>query len=280
MARPKKQGLDYFPHDTDAMNDEKLEIMQALYGNDGYAFYFKMLERVYRTEDLRLDISDAETRKVLAKKFFVDEERFEKMVYSSIKYGLFDEFAYESSGLITSHGILKRAETVLEKRKKMRQTYINQGVGVSEAETVQKSAETREETPQSKVKKSKEKKSINISNTRTFGEFVEISEDEYQSLLDKYGEPTATKCIQELDNYKGSTGKKYKSDYRAILSWVADRVSERDRKQQVLQYPVRQAVKTTEKPKMVMHTATAQVTDDAFDFEEAKRIAALLDGGV
>jgi hypothetical protein len=162
----------------------------------------------------------------------------------------------------------------------MRQTYINQGVGVSEAETVQKSAETREETPQSKVKKSKEKKSINISNTRTFGEFVEMSQDEYQSLLDKYGESTATKCIQELDNYKGSTGKKYKSDYRAILSWVADRVSERDRKKQTMQYPVRQAVKTTEKPKMVMHTAPAQATDDAFDFEEAKRIAELLDGGV
>lgn len=29
----------------------------------------------------------------------------------------------------------------------------------------------------------------------------------------------------KFDNYKGSKGKTYKSDYRAILSWVADKVT-------------------------------------------------------
>lgn len=38
MARPRKEGLGYFPHDTDAVNDEKIEALRALYGNDGYAY--------------------------------------------------------------------------------------------------------------------------------------------------------------------------------------------------------------------------------------------------
>lgn len=36
--------------------------------------------------------------------------------------------------------------------------------------------------------------------------------------------------VEVLDNYKGSTGKKYKSDYRAILSWVVDKYKEKHNK--------------------------------------------------
>ena len=37
----------------------------------------------------------------------------------------------------------------------------------------------------------------------------------------------ATKrMIEILDNYKGAKGKRYKSDYRAILTWVVDRYNE------------------------------------------------------
>ena len=57
MARPPKEGLDYFPHDTDAVNDEKIEALRALYGNDGYAFFFILLERIYRSPQLELPIS-------------------------------------------------------------------------------------------------------------------------------------------------------------------------------------------------------------------------------
>lgn len=44
--------------------------------------------------------------------------------------------------------------------------------------------------------------------------------------MDKYGESETALMIEKLDNYKGSKGKKYKSDYRAILNWVAKAVLE------------------------------------------------------
>ena len=55
-----------------------------------------------------------------------------------------------------------------------------------------------------------------------YAEYVTLTEKEYQKLVDSYGEPSTKKMIEKLDNYKGSKGKTYKSDYMAILSWVVN----------------------------------------------------------
>jgi hypothetical protein len=44
VARPQKQTVDYFPHDTDAGEKKTLAIIQNKFGNDGYAFWFKLLQ--------------------------------------------------------------------------------------------------------------------------------------------------------------------------------------------------------------------------------------------
>ena len=96
MARPPKTGLDYFPHDTDAVNDEKVEALRMLYGNDGYAFYFILLERIYRTSDGELDVSDAETIQILSRKIEVTIEKFNKMLKTALKKGCFDAEKYNN----------------------------------------------------------------------------------------------------------------------------------------------------------------------------------------
>lgn len=63
--------------------------------------------------------------------------------------------------------------------------------------------------------------------TVRMAEFVHLTEREYEKLCSDYGQRAADLMIQELDLYKGSKGKAYKDDYRAILSWVVDRVKER-----------------------------------------------------
>lgn len=55
-------------------------------------------------------------------------------------------------------------------------------------------------------------------------EFVKLKESEYKKLVEEHGEFLTQKMIEVLDNYKGANGKKYKSDYRAILNWVKDKV--------------------------------------------------------
>lgn len=98
-------------------------------------------------------------------------------------------------------------------------------------EKVEKEKPTEENTPTHEKKKktstSKAKKEAKIK----YAENVEMTEAEYQRLLkDNNNDAELVKaCISKLDNYKGSSGKKYKSDYRAILSWVLD-----DQKQRLL----------------------------------------------
>ena len=42
MARPKKQTVDYFPHII--KQGKTMTILENRFGNDGYAFWFKLLE--------------------------------------------------------------------------------------------------------------------------------------------------------------------------------------------------------------------------------------------
>ena len=49
---------------------------------------------------------------------------------------------------------------------------------------------------------------------------------EYDKLVSTYGVDFTNQCITRLDNYKGANGKKYKSDFRAILTWVVGREQE------------------------------------------------------
>lgn len=58
-----------------------------------------------------------------------------------------------------------------------------------------------------------------------FAENVAMTNAEYQSLLDTHGEANTKRLIEILDNHKGATGRKYVSDYRAILSWCVDKLN-------------------------------------------------------
>lgn len=228
MARPRKEGMDYFPHDTNATNDKKIEALRMLYGNNGYAFYFILLEMIYQEPTFELDVSDAETIQILSKKVGINTEVFDQILQTAIKRDCFDKESYYERRVLTSNGIKKRAAVVVEKRDKMRISY----------EKKVSAAEIPPETPQSKEKKSKRKADIK----KHYAETVLLTEEEYQKLVSEHGEEFTQKCITVLDNYKAAKGAKYKSDYRAILNWVISRVKDDERKANITpfnRYPSR-----------------------------------------
>ena len=61
-----------------------------------------------------------------------------------------------------------------------------------------------------------------------YAEFVSLTGAEYQKLTGAHGEDGAKKIIEILDNYKGASGKRYSSDYRAILNWVVARYKQEE----------------------------------------------------
>lgn len=143
MARPLKKGLDYFPHDTDAVTDEKIEILRSLYGNDGYAFYFILLERIYRTDKGELDISTNVKKAGVNFRINVSLELFTKMLESSFEINLFDKATYEERGFLTSKGIKERFSEVDNLRIKWRKNKTENRVENSE-ENTEKRGESKE----------------------------------------------------------------------------------------------------------------------------------------
>lgn len=55
-----------------------------------------------------------------------------------------------------------------------------------------------------------------------------MTEAEYAKLVNSYGEDGAKELVEILDNYKASSGKRYKDDYRAILNWCVDKYLKRN----------------------------------------------------
>ncbi|MGG3489735.1 replication protein [Brevibacillus choshinensis] len=90
-------------------------------------------------------------------------------------------------------------------------------------------------------KEEEEKKKKKASPKRAFAEYVSLTEEEYAKLVAKYGQDGTARMIDILNNYKGSKGKTYKSDYMAILNWV------------VLRYQEENTKKTTTSPKEVVN---------------------------
>lgn len=71
MARPKKKGVDYFPHDC--TTGKTIFTLEQKFGNDGYAFWFKLLEFLGTKEGHFLDCNDIEDMEFLQAKTRLDE---------------------------------------------------------------------------------------------------------------------------------------------------------------------------------------------------------------
>ena len=93
--RPHKQGLSYFPHDTDAVNDDKIQSLMALHGTNGYAFYFILLEKVFQVENGRLIMDNDAIIAGYAKTIGVKIGVFKAILNTALDIGCFDKDIYE-----------------------------------------------------------------------------------------------------------------------------------------------------------------------------------------
>ena len=84
-------------------------------------------------------------------------------------------------------------------------------------DTVSKMLGEEEEKEKEKEKKQK----------KQFAPAVSMYQDEYEKLIEKFGEADTNDRIERLSLYKKSKGKHYKCDYSTILSWA--RKEERDK---------------------------------------------------
>ena len=107
MARPTKLGLDYFPHDTHTDEDTALQLLEAEFGLDGYAVYFKLLESIY-AQGYAKQWGEDECLLFAKKMGAVTVPKLSEIIKGCIRRSLFDEGVYNMFQILTSKAIQLR----------------------------------------------------------------------------------------------------------------------------------------------------------------------------
>lgn len=117
MARPKKEGLDYFPLDVDTDQDDKIALIEAKYGMTGFAVVIKLFMKIYK-EGYFYKWGEKE-HLLFSSRVNVDINTVSDIVNDCIKWGLFNQNIYESEKILTSEGIQKRYMDAVTRRKEV-----------------------------------------------------------------------------------------------------------------------------------------------------------------
>jgi hypothetical protein len=221
----------YFSHDSNASQDPKILQMCSVYKAEGYGWYWMLIEMMREQENYKLLIQGKYAFNSLAIRSYTNVDTFVSFVNDCVnEFGLFcrDEKYLWSESLIRRMKIKdeksEKARESVRKRwdKDNKNTFVsNEDTNVSNEDTIKKS----------KVNEIKENKNI-------YAEFVKMTSEENEKLVNQYGLEKTTKMIETLNNYKGSNGKKYKSDYLAILNWVVEKVSPIQKQDQYRRFEV------------------------------------------
>lgn len=213
MARPTKLGLDYFPHDTHTDQDTALAIVEAEFGLEAYAVYFKLLEFIY-SQGYAIPWGPDECL-LFAKRIgaFGVSSRISEIIKGLVRRSLFDGRVLNSFQILTSASIQARWLEAKRKKvedidKRIRLVADNRTapevsapeIGVNTSENVVFAAKTRvstvktpvsaEITPQSKVKESRVEytSSPNVEEVRPSSDGAPPEEGEKKSGKSKKGD--------------------------------------------------------------------------------------------
>jgi hypothetical protein len=208
MARPIKNGLDYFP--LDCQMDDKFDFIEAKHGIVGWAVLIKVFQKIY-FQGYHLEWTD-KAAILFASKNKVDIDTLNEIIDDAIEDKIFDEKIYQKFNVLTSHGIQRRYVEATKRRKEIK--CIKQ-IALTDFNvhdnSVNVNINSQSKVKESKVKESKEK----------YGELknVLLTESEYKKLQGKFSSTLDDK-IESLSLYIKSKGKKYASHYATILSWA------------------------------------------------------------
>lgn len=193
----------------------------SVYGAEGYGWYWILVEMMREQSDFTLKLKGKYTFNALAMQMHCNPNATEQFVHDCInEFGLF-----ESDGeSFWSNSLLRRMamkEEISQKRKKAAEARWNKKADKSTSPSdensngMQMHNTSNANGMQGKEKKVKESK----LNKRKYKDYVSMTTEQYEKLLEQFGESGTEERMENLNLYKGSTGKKYKDDYLTILAW-------------------------------------------------------------
>lgn len=240
MARPQKEGLDYFPLDVDIDQDDKIVLIEAQHGVEGFGVVIKLLMKIYKNSYF-YEWTEKE-QLLFSKRVNVNINEVNAIIADCVKWELFDKKMLETSGILTSKGIQKRYLMATSRRQRVEiedkyllldEKEVNEYKNLVIININDNNNEVNEDiNPQSKVKESKVKNSKvnNNSSTVNYVEFFNsnfhmISSYELE-ILRSYEKDGLKQELITLALQKSVDKNKRSLDYvKGILNnWVKDNV--------------------------------------------------------
>lgn len=120
MARPERNTVDYFPHILG--EGKKMFFIENKYGNDGYATWYKILEKLGSSDHHYLNLNREDELMFLAAKCKVSEETLLSIISDLVKIGAFDKVLWENK-IIWCHQFVESIKDAYVKRKNKCVTY-------------------------------------------------------------------------------------------------------------------------------------------------------------
>lgn len=154
MSRPSKAVVDYFPHFV--THKKTLFTIETKFGNDGYAFWFKLLEMLGATENHYLDLNETDTYEFLLAKTRLSGETVNNILETLVRLHALDADLFQHKIIFSENFV-----------DNLSQVYSRRGVKTYTKAILMELMTTKtpitginvDKNPQSKVKESKVKKS-------------------------------------------------------------------------------------------------------------------------
>lgn len=131
MARPTKQGIDYFP--IDVQFDEKVELFIAETGGEGLGVLVTIWQLIYQNNGYYID-NGHDLFLLVRRRIMSDINTIEKAVNAAVSRGIFDKNLHEKFNILTSKAIQKRYFIGSKKKKLVSvvENYLLDGVSAGE----------------------------------------------------------------------------------------------------------------------------------------------------
>jgi len=188
-------------------------ILEQKYGNDGYAFWFKLLEMIGNTEGHCLVFKNGVDWEFLEAKTRVEKDTCKEIMELLSNMKAIDKQLWQKDKKVWIDNFVEN----------VKDAYRNRVVDIPDKPDILRKKphdnkdNLRKETTD-EMKEDEMKEDIKKHPVEGW-ENVMLTDKEFESLNKELGEAQASDFIERLHLYKGSTGKSYKSDYLTILNW-------------------------------------------------------------
>lgn len=120
MARPQKNNADYFSHDKDMRNDEKIKAVRKKFGHEWYSCWCMFLEKLCDADNFKLEYNELNLE-LWGGDFDIEAEKLKLIIDYFIKIKL----VFIEENYLYSQKLIDRFEWMLEKRSREKEKVKN-----------------------------------------------------------------------------------------------------------------------------------------------------------